>query len=133
MTTSNKAVLEQMFQAFAAQDVEAAASTVTDDSVWIHHGTQKLSSVRFEGKPAVRKFFEVNFTSMKVETFAVGQMVEEGDTVVVFGHEKFTMDGAESPFEQQWVQVYTMRDGLIARMEEFATSALPSEYDVVSL
>ena len=133
MNTAEKALLQRMFEAFAAQDVEGAASTVTDDSVWIHHGTQKLGSVRFEGKDAVRQFFEINFTTMVVEYFEVMRMVQEGDIVAVFGREKFTMAGSEAPLQQEWVQVYTIRDGLISRMEEFATSAVEGDYTVLAL
>ena len=132
MSTPEKSVLDRMVAAFGAQDAHAAAATVTDDSVWIHHGTQKLPSMRFEGKAAVTKFFEINFTTMSVEQFEVLSMVQEGDVVAVFGREKFTMSNAEGDFTQKWVQVYTFRDGLIARMEEYATSAPESDYNVIT-
>lgn len=132
MSTPEKNLLDQMFAAFGAQDAEAAAATVTEDSVWIHHGTQKLPSMKFEGKPAVVKFFEINFSTMAVEKFEVLDMRQDGDVVSVFGQERFTMAGDEDTFEQKWIQVYTFRDGLIARMEEYATSALDEDYTVIT-
>ena len=49
--------LDKMYQAFGQQNVEGAVATVSDDTVWIHHGTQKLPSLRFEGKSGVTQFF----------------------------------------------------------------------------
>jgi uncharacterized protein len=131
MSTSNTQVVNRMFQAFNAKDLEAALATVSDDTLWTHHGSQKLPSLHFKGKGGVRQFFQTNFTSMQVEYFHVLQLVESGNTVVALGEEKFLMDGRPGHFAQKWVQVYTVVDGLITRMEEFATSAEAPEYQVV--
>ena len=131
MAEAVQEVVDRMFAAFNEQNLEAAVATVTDDSVWIHHGSQKLVSIRFEGKSAVEKFFETNFTSMKVEYFEILSTVVQGDTAIVFGREKFTMADTGEEKAQKWVQVYTVRDGLISRMEEYATSTPDDEYIVV--
>lgn len=131
MTTPSTTVVDQMFAAFAAQDLETAVATVSDDSVWVHHGSQKLPAMRFEGKEGVRQFFQTSFTSMAVEYFDVLETVASGDKVIVFGREKFTMEGVPGDLAQQWVQVYTVVDGKITRMDEYATSAEESDYQVV--
>lgn len=41
------------------------------------------------------------------------------------------MDGIEGKLTNRWVQIYAVADGLIVRMEEFATSAEASAYMVV--
>ena len=65
--TAEQVTLDKMYAAFGSQNVEEAVATVSDDSVWIHHGTQKLPSLRFEGKEGVKQFFQANFTTLKVE------------------------------------------------------------------
>lgn len=131
MSSPEKAVVEKMFAAFDAKDVAAAVSTVSDDTLWIHHGTQKLPSMRFVGKNGVKQFFETNFNSMKVEYFRVKQIVQDGKTVIAMGEEKFFMAGRDGELAQKWVQVYTVESGLITRMDEFATSADDADYRVV--
>ncbi|MGE8595278.1 MAG: nuclear transport factor 2 family protein, partial [Acinetobacter faecalis] len=69
--TVEQITLDKMYAAFVEQNVEAAVETVSDDSVWIHHGTQKLPSLRFEGKAGVHQFFQANFTTLKVEYFDI--------------------------------------------------------------
>jgi ketosteroid isomerase-like protein len=132
MSTPARHVVETMFAAFSQKDLALAVSTVSDDTLWIHHGTQKLPSVRFVGKAGVRQFFETNFSAMQVDYFRVKQLLEDGDTVVALGEEQFTMDGMPGAMAQRWVQVYTVRNGLITRMEEFATSAAEADYRVVA-
>ena len=131
MSTPELSVVNRMFEAFDAKDLEAAVATVSDDTVWTHHGSQKLPSLHFKGKSGVRKFFETNFTTMHAEYFRVLKTMQSGNTVVAFGAEKFLIDGRDGHFAQKWVQVYTVLNGLITRMEEFATSAEEPEYIVV--
>lgn len=130
--TSEQIVIDKMFEAFANQNVADAVATVSEDTVWIHHGSQKLPSLRFEGKSGVTQFFETNFNTMHVEYFDLLKTVQQGDTIIVLGKEKFTMDGQEGFFAQKWVQVYTVKNGLITRMEEFAGSVPDEEYMVVA-
>lgn len=56
MNSSEKEVVEKMFAAFAKGDVEGFAETVSDNTVWIYHGTQVIPKGIFKGKDGVRKF-----------------------------------------------------------------------------
>ena len=121
-------VVNTMFEAFKNQNLEQAIATVSEDSIWIHHGSQKLASLRFEGKSGVSQFFASNFTTIHMAYFDILKTIQQGDTVIVFGKEKFTMDERDGEFAQKWVQVYTVKNGLITRMEEYATSADEQDY-----
>lgn len=131
-STPEKAVVQQMFDAFSRQSVVDALRTVSDDSIWIHHGTQKLPSLRFVGRNGVRQFFETGFSTMKVDYFRVLRLVQDGPMVIAFGEEQFRMQGQDGVLNQQWVQVYTVQNGLITRMEEWATSTLPDQYVTIA-
>lgn len=134
MTTHSKesTIVDTMFDAFKSQNLEQAVATVSEDTVWIHHGSQKLPSLRFEGKSGVTQFFATNFTTMQVEYFDILSTIQEGDTIVVTGKEKFTIDGQDGFFAQKWVQIYTVKNNLITRMEEFASSIPDEEYMVIA-
>lgn len=131
MHTPARHVVNRMFEAFNAKNLDAALATVSEDTLWIHHGSQKMMSVRFEGKAGARQFFNTSFDTMQIDYFRPLQFIEQGDKVVVLGEERFTMAGIDGVLNNQWVQVYTVEQGLITRMEEFATSALPDSYLVV--
>jgi ketosteroid isomerase-like protein len=50
------------------------------------------------------------------------QYIVEGNMVVIIGreHQKIKRSGRE--LKQKWVQIYTVENNLITKMEEFATS-----------
>lgn len=132
MSTPEQAIITTMYEAFAAKDLDALAATVTEDSIWIQNGTQRLDSVRYEGKEAVRKFFEQIFETLEVVYFDVQRTLQVDDTVIVFGRERFKMVGTDSELAQKWVQVYTVREGLIAGLDEYATATEESAFKVVT-
>ncbi|SDY93863.1 hypothetical protein SAMN04487939_109105 [Lysobacter sp. yr284] len=87
--------------------------------------------MRFVGKSGVRQFFEINFNTMSVTYFNVSEIIQNANLVIAFGNEEFTMAGRDDALAQKWVQIYTVENGLITRMEEFATSADEKSYLVV--
>jgi len=122
MKNSAKTVVKKMFEAFATGNVEKILETVSEDTVWIYHGTQVIPKGEFKGKDGARQFFNGILNGTEIIKFEAEQYVVEGNMVVVLGneHQKIKRSGKE--LKQKWVQVYTIENDLIARMEEFATS-----------
>lgn len=128
MATVARQIVDKMFRAFGAKDVDAVVDTFSDDAVLIYHGTQVMPAAKFQGKDGARMFFEFNINALDVVFFNTNEFVEEGNTLIVLGNEHFIsrQDGAH--LKNAWVQIYTITDGLISKMEEFATSAQPNQY-----
>lgn len=122
MRNSAKAVVEKMFAAFGSGDVEKFVATVSEDTVWIYHGTQIIPAGTFEKKEGVRTFFTNIMERTEIINFEPQQFIVEENMVVVLGreHQKVKRSGRE--LKQKWVQIYTVENDLITRMEEFATS-----------
>lgn len=122
MRNSAKAVVEKMFAAFDSGDVEKFVATVSEDTVWIYHGTQIIPAGTFEKKEGVRTFFTNIMERTEIINFEPQQFIVEENMVVVLGreHQKVKRSGRE--LKQKWVQIYTVENDLITRMEEFATS-----------
>lgn len=122
MKNSAKAVVDKMFSAFGSGDVEKFVATVSDNTEWIYHGTQIIPAGTFEKKEGVRAFFSNILDKTEIISFEPQQFIVEGKMVVVLGqeHQKVKRSGRE--LKQKWVQIYTVENGLITRMEEFATS-----------
>ena len=122
METTRKAVVDRMFAAFAIGDVEKFVETVSPDTVWIYHGTQVIPKGQYNGKEGARKFITGILDNTEIISFEPLEYVSEGNKVVVLGreHQKVKRSGKE--LKQQWVQVYTVENDLITRMEEFAST-----------
>ena len=122
MNNTAKEVVDKMFAAFGKGDVEKFLETVSEDTVWIYHGTQVIPKGIFEGKEGARTFITNILTQTEIISFEPQQFICEGNKVVVLGqeHQKVKKSGKE--LKQKWVQVYTIENHLISRMEEFATT-----------
>lgn len=122
MGNSAKSVVEKMFAAFGSGDVEKFVETVSNDTVWIYHGTQIIPKGTYEGKEGARTFISNILDNTEIISFEPQQYIVEENKVVVLGQEHQRVKNSGKELKQKWVQVYTVDNGLITRMEEFATS-----------
>lgn len=122
MKNSARLVVERMFAAFGNGDVDKFVATVSDDTVWIYHGTQIIPKGTYEDKEGARRFITNILNSTEIISFEPQQYIVEDNKVVVLGQEHQKVKSSGKELKQKWVQVYTVENDLITRMEEFATS-----------
>ena len=122
MENSARSVVEKMFSAFGKGDVEEFLETVSSDTVWIYHGTQIIPKKTYEGIEGARRFINSILKNTEIINFEPQQYICEDNQVVVLGREHQRVKRSGKELKQKWVQVYTVRNDLITRMEEFATS-----------
>jgi len=122
MKNSAKTVVDRMFAAFRNGDVEKLVETVSEDTFWIYHGTQIIPPGTFEKKEGVRTFFTNILESTEIIKFETRKFIVEGNMVVVLGEEHQRVKRSGRELKQKWVQIYTVKNDLITKMEEFATS-----------
>ncbi len=124
MKNTSKLVVEKMFSAFANGDVEKFLETVSADTVWIYHGTQIIPKGTYEGTEGARTFISNILNNTEIIDFEPQQYICEDNTVVVLGREHQRIKKSGRELKQKWVQIYTVENNLITKMEEFATSEL---------
>lgn len=126
MKNSARSVVEKMFAAFGEGNVEKFVDTVSDDTVWIYHGTQIIPKGTYEGKEGARNFISGILNNTEIISFEPQEFIVEDSKVVVLGQEHQKVKSSGKELKQKWVQVYTVENDLITRMEEFATSEVVS-------
>lgn len=124
MNNAAKSIVEEMFAAFGKGDMEGFLKTVSADTVWIYHGTQIIPQATYKGFEGVRSFVSGILDYADMISFEPLEYIVEGNKVVVLGQEHQRVKKTSQKQQQKWVQVYTIKNGLIARMEEFATSEI---------
>lgn len=124
MNTTAKSVVQEMFAAFSSGDVEGFVKTVSADTVWIYHGTQIIPKARYEGLEGARAFITNILDHTAIISFEPLEYIVEADKVVVLGQEHQRVKRSSKELKQKWVQIYTIKSGLITRMEEFASSEI---------
>lgn len=128
MKTQVREIIDKMFDAFGNQNIDAIVETFAEDAQCIYHGTQVMPAAKFKGKEGARMFFEFNINALEVVFFNKNHFFEDGNTVIVTGNEHFISKQDGTHLKNSWVQIYTVTNGLISKMEEFATSAQPEQY-----
>ena len=106
------AVLDRYMDGFRTGDHEAILACLTDDVAWHIHGVRSThGKVEFDAEVE-----NPDFRGLPVLT--VHRTIESDDVVVVTGSgQGHLWDG--SPFDFEFNDVFTFRDGLIAQLDSY--------------
>lgn len=111
------ATLRAAYAAFNRRDLDAALALLTDDVDW----PNLLDATRAHGRPAVRAYWERQFARFS-PTVTPTAFTVDGDTVTVTVHQQVhALDGTLLK-EATVAHRYTLRAGLIARMDVLDTT-----------
>ena len=123
-TTKALNVVQEMLTAFGKGDMEALKKTLSDDTTWVYHGVNGIPyNGTYQGKDGAVKFIMNIMANVDVLDFQVTKIVAEQNTVIVLGSEKQKIKSNGEVLEQKWVQIYTLENDLITRLDEFANTA----------
>jgi ketosteroid isomerase-like protein len=123
---SPTAIVQRMFAAFGAADLDALVETIHPDSRWTYYGANpRLSRAQFSGRAEVRRFFQRILDRLEMTEFNTDEFIVQGDTVVVFGSEAGTVRATGQAFRNVWTQKYVVKDGLIVEMAEYNIQVEP--------
>ncbi len=120
----NTALIKGMYAAFGRGDIATLVENCADDVVWIGVygcGPQVVHTGERRGKAAVADFFKQVAESVKFETFEPKDFIATGDIVVTLGHYTGTTPVGK-PFDSDFAMVFHLRDGKLARFQEFCDS-----------
>ncbi len=125
MTTgTHTQTIQQAYAAIAAQDIPAFQRLMARDIDWI---VPEMPGVPFAGEwrghQGVTEFFARLDASQEIVEFQPAQFVAQETTVVVLGHFVMRVKATGRLSRSEWAHVWTLRDGLIVRMQEYADTA----------
>ncbi len=122
--SSNTEIVQTMYGAYGDGNMEALKATLSNDIVWIYHGTSEIKHAKtYQGKAGVMQFFADVSEHIEYLDFQPRQFIAQENIVVVLGSEKQKILRNDEVLEQGWVQIYTVENGLIQKMEEFSNTA----------
>jgi len=74
---------------------------------------------RYVGKEGFMQFLSDRGPSIQYDHFVPQEFIEQGEVVVVLGETAGLVLTTGKPFRHQWAQVYRIREGKIAGIQEF--------------
>ena len=121
MSEATRALIEAYNDAWNRQDVDALAAFHADDIVFENH----TAGERAEGAEAVREHIAAIFRNNPDMRFTTRSLRAGDDFAVCEWTLNVTKDGRR--LEWDGVDVFPLRDGLIARKEVYSASHRPRE------
>ncbi|MBI3824614.1 MAG: nuclear transport factor 2 family protein [Candidatus Rokubacteria bacterium] len=120
----NVETVQQNYAAVGRGDIPTLLSLLSDEVEWSMPGPSVIpwTGTR-RGRQQVAEFFALLRKTLKSQRFEPREFIAQGDTVVVLGYERSLVKPTDRTFEQEWVHVYTLRDGKITKCRIFEDTA----------
>jgi ketosteroid isomerase-like protein len=120
----NTQVAKDAYAAFGRGDIPALLALLDPGVEWTAVvGSRTPTSGTRRGRDGVAEFFQQLAASLEFQQFEPREFIAQRDKVVALGHYVGSWKATGRSFESDWVMIFTLRDGAIARFVEFADSA----------
>ena len=124
MSEQNKGVVEQAYNNFKSGNIEALLDLFADDITW---RLPEMEGIPFggvrTGRASVADFFATVGATQESIRFEPGEMIAEGDRVVVLGSYEWKVIPTGRNFSGRWVHVWTIRNGKATDFDEYTDTA----------
>jgi len=125
--SDNVAAVKSLFAAYQQGDIQTVLSGLTEDVTWEFPGPPNIPIAgRCLGRDQVAGFFKRLSGAADMRLFQPRQFIAEGDNLVVLGSSTFVVRANGREISNDWVMVFTMRGGKVARFREFTDTAVLS-------
>jgi ketosteroid isomerase-like protein len=120
----NIKLVQQCYQNFKSGNIPALLDLLDDSVEWQLPDLKGVAvSGKRRGRKEVANFFTTLAQTQETLSFEPREFVAQGDKVVGLGHYSFRVKATGQAFESDWAQVFTIKNGKIARFQEYADSA----------
>lgn len=123
----NKQFVMDGYREFERGDLPQMLERFHDDAHWVGPQADTIPFCScFRGKTEVEQFFAELAASVQPVRFVTTAFIAEGDKVVVTGEATWQVRSTGLSYDSPWVNVFTLRDGKIARTDAYYDTA-PAE------
>lgn len=120
----NRQLTMSGYQKFANKDIAGLLDTFTDDIEWESIDNDEIPFAgTYHGKSEVGRYFSELDQAQEAVQFEPREFICEGDKVVVLGQSRWTVRSTGQTYDNPWVHVLTIRDGKVARFQQFNDTA----------
>lgn len=126
---SNAKLIQDLYAAFGRGDLNAVIDACAPDVTWGTVGRPKdvpFSGIR-SGKEGVVEFFKALKQTQELKQFQPQRFLGAEDMVFVLGHTQWTMNNNGISGENDWVHIYTLKDGKIVKFRGHLDTGLLAE------
>lgn len=113
MSNDNIDVIKESYAAFKRRDLQAVLDKLSEDVTWGMMGRPEdvpMAGVR-HGKAGAADFFRIMSETVDMTSFEPQTFLAAEDKVFVWGHWSWTMRSTGISGENEWLHVFTFKDG----------------------
>jgi len=120
----NVNVVQKMFTAFGQRDLPGVLNTLAEDVDWQSPVTRSKPEEISWAKPRhsreeVATFFKELLEKVQPERLETSEFTAQGDRVIAEGKNRGAVRSTGNTYEHDWVMVFTIRKGKIARLRHY--------------
>jgi hypothetical protein len=116
--------LEEQYRAIVRGDYAGVVAMMAEDIDLEIIGPPSVPLAgRWQGRERVAEALARNFGMVEDQQPVLQSVTAQGDTVVVIARERGRWKPTGRTYDVHWIQVFTFRDGKLARVREFVDSA----------
>lgn len=120
----NKQLAMQAYQMFNDKNIKGLLAMYQDDVEWIGTDNGHIPTAgNYHGKAGVAQFFAKLDETLEAISFEPQKFIADGDTVVVTGASRWRVKSTGRSYDNPWVHVMTIRDGKVARFQQYNDTA----------
>lgn len=124
MSNTNIAVIQNLYAAFGRGDVAGLLAALTPEVDWQTVGTGNYPVFgQRKGVAEVEQFLRQVAENEEFSDFSPREFYAAGDKVFVLGSYAGRIKKTGKPFGCEWVHVFTVRDGKVAKFREHSDTA----------
>lgn len=123
-TSQNKQLVMRVYEMYKNKDIKGILALCDDKVEWIGPESDYIPFAgSHHGKDQVAQFFSQLEHSQDVIRFEPQNFIAEGDKVAVTGASSWHVKTTGLTYDAPWVHIFTLRDGKIARLEQYTHTA----------
>ena len=125
MSSANITFVRSLYAAFERGDVATIINSLASDVDWSVNGRREDYPLlgRWKGRDEVRAFFQGVAEHEEAMEFSPREFFAAEDRVCVLGHYAWKIRKTGRTVASDWVHVFTLRNGMVARFREFNDTA----------
>ena len=131
MSNPNISLVQNMYAAFGRGDIDALLTMATPDIEWNSGGVKRQYPAfgTHKGPAGVKEFFRTVAETVEFSEFSPREFYGDRDKVFVLGFYAGTIKRNGHKVATEWLMVFTLRDGKVAKFREFTdTYAVEEAY-----
>jgi uncharacterized protein len=125
MSAANTKFVQDLYAAFKRRDIETVLDALAPDATWGMVGREQdlpMAGIR-RGRAGAAEFFSVMAEMVEVAAFEPRAYLAAEDKVFIWGHWRWIMRNSGCPGENEWLHVFTIRDGKVTQWRGYNDTA----------